>query len=262
MAFHPAHVKNLIEDFALFVGESVDKRGYHVMSDYMEDHSDVPVSNFYLSDIYRRVCGQLNDGETSVKAQQNKMDAIAKVLGYENFLKYAKAISEPVSPLLIGCIGNWWSLVRANNGAYILKAPVRISLTDQRTIAIELKGGRKQFTGTVSLRSGNIFCELDTGEDKKLFIVMKVGTRSHPRLLQGTFAGISTGGDPIAGRELFLREEEIPFEEMYWNKLGLSLNNLDERINNYFSTYHNNCIKINNVSTFSMTDLDPITDKI
>jgi hypothetical protein len=260
MGNDPLLIKLLFEKLAAAIDghQSLDSRGFHKMSDYIgKKTGNHSIDNRYLYETYTRLNKNIKEGKKEVKIYVEKLDIISKALGYERFLHFTETILSPVDKQLAGCIGTWWSIVRANNGQYILKAPVKLSMKkDQSGILIELQGGQRVFNGTVTLRAGNIFCELDTGIDKKLYIVMKVGTSAHPRLLQGTFSGISTAGDPIAGRELFLREEKLKFEEMKWSKLDVDNNTLDSRINHYFSDYEKNCIKINNVSTFSMTDLD------
>jgi hypothetical protein len=257
MAVNPEFVKRLIEELAEITNESLDNRGFEVMSNYIEEKADILITKRYLYETYSSVYQSSKDGVKEVRVFADKMDTISKVLGYKNFNGFMQIALKPIDPLLKGCIGKWWSIVRANNGAYLLKAPVKIFLNENQTeILIELQGGQRSFSGNVSLRAGNIFCELDTGKDKKLYVVMKVGTSEHPLLLQGTFAGISSAGDPIAGRELFVREEKLSFEEMKWEKLPVGENNLDVRINDYFGKYEGNCLKIGLVSTFSKSDLD------
>ncbi len=257
MATNPEFVKQLIEELADKTNESLDNRGFEVMSDYIEDKVKTDISKRYLSEAYLSVCQNIKKGVKEVRVYNHKMDSISKAIGYKSFKAFIQARFKPLDPSLIGCLGQWWSIVRANNGAYLLKAPVRIFMNDSKTeILIELQGGQRSFKGKVILRAGNIFCELDTGKDKKLYIVMKVGTSEKPLLLQGTFAGISSAGDPIAGRELFVRENNVAFEKMKWEKLPVGKNTLDERINKYFATYEGNCLKIGWVSTFSKSDLD------
>jgi hypothetical protein len=98
----------------------------------------------------------------------------------------------------------------------------------------------------VQLRSGCLFCELDSGKDKKLYIVIRGNTNEQVKVLQGTFAGMSSTSDPIGGRELFIREHELDFAEMKWNKLPVDNNKLDHSINKYFSQAEGNCLKIDN----------------
>lgn len=261
MSIEPKHVELLIKALAEQVGASLVFKGFLRMSDEIpagvkkSDKQGLLITQRYLYDTFKRA----QKRSVNTRFSESHLDLIAVAIGKRNFRDFVLEVERPIDPVIKGCIGKWWSIVRANSGAYLLKAPVRIFLNEGETdILIELQGGQRSFSGKVTLRAGNIFCELDTGRDKKLYIVMKVGTSESPLLLQGTFAGISSAGDPIAGRELFVREEKLSFEEMKWEKLPVGANNLDARINQYFGTYEGNCLKIGQVSTFSQSDLDTI----
>ncbi len=256
MSQNPEHIISLINDLADKTNQSLDGHGFQRISDYVEEFTGTPITNRYLKETYINAINAQQSGTTKTKFYLVKIDLLAKVLGYKNFNAYADSKSAPLEPQLLGCIGTWWSIVRANMGNYLLKAPVRITKSPDHNIMIELKGGLRTFNGTATHRVGNIFCELDAGKDKKLYIVLKIGTSENPLLLQGTFAGISSAGDPIAGRELFVREDKMSYEEMKWEKIPCDTMVLDKRINSYFETYEGNCLKVNKVSTFSMTDLD------
>lgn len=257
MALNPKHVKHIIEALAQACGESLDMHGYHAMSDYILDKTEIIVTHRYLYDTYKRTSIEIEEGKNTTRTYLDKMDLIAITLGYGDFSSYIKTFTT-IDPILESCIGNWWSLVRANSGSYILKAPIRIFKSDDGlSITVEMKGGRQLFTGTAVLKMNNMFCALEGEKDKKLFVVMKLGGEGTPEMIQGTFAGISSAGDPIAGREIFLRENQLSFDEMAWQRLSIEIKNgLDKRINAYYKMYEMNCIKITNVSSFSLSDID------
>ncbi|HCS21244.1 MAG TPA: hypothetical protein DIW47_11905 [Bacteroidetes bacterium] len=97
---------------------------------------------------------------------------------------------------------------------------------------------------------------LDSGNGKKLSLVFKLGNTTELELLQGVFCGISSAGDPISGREILVKELEQDYEKMKWAQLSLKDENTDPRILNYFAEYAPNCIKIKNVSSFQLSDLE------
>lgn len=255
MGTSPLLVKQLIEALARAANESLDHRGFEMMSDHIEKITGQEITRKYLYETYRKVCADIKAGVQEVRNYEEKLDTISKAIGYRRYLDFEKAVTQPVDAQLKPYAGNWWSIVRANAGAYLLKAPVRL-YEDEQQMRIELQGGLHLFKGTVTLRAANLFCTLESGKDKSIQLVMKAGAASDPLLLKGVFSGISTAGDPIAGRKLLLREHDLPFGQMHWKKLPLDDTGLDPRIDRYFSHYEKNCIKITQVSTFSMRDLE------
>lgn len=91
-----------------------------------------------------------------------------------------------------------------------------------------------------------MFCHLDSDRNKKMLIILKGNVNKHSQVLQGVFSGISSTGDPIAGRELFIREHVLPLKDMKWQALALDDVSLDPRIRKYFENPKDNCIKIDN----------------
>ncbi len=214
----------------------------------MSESIDGDISQKYLDDVYRDVRKALDNNKLRIGTRRPKLDLIAKELGFKNFQFFENEILKPVDPILRNCIGNWWSIVRANVGKDLFKAPVRIYEDSQQGICIKLKGQENRFRGKIELRAGCLFCELDSSRDKKIYIVIKSSVSEGSRILQGTFAGISSTGDPIGGRELFLREKDQSFEDMKWEKLPVNSKTLDKRISAYFENAEGNCIKIDNRS--------------
>jgi hypothetical protein len=259
MATESRLVKLLIEKLAHKVGQSLDMAGYKAMSDFLERElkTTCSIDHRYLHDVYTRVSKKDQLHNMADRTSRVNLDKIAKAIGYEDYQGFINEADKPLDKFVKAVLGNWWSIARANKGAYLLKAPVKIYQSKNKEPRIELQGEHHLFKGVLHHRSGNIFCELDSDESKKLFIVLKVGNSINPQLIQGVFTGVSTAGDPVAGRELFYRAEEgIDFKEMKWEKVPLEKTLQDERINQYFNTYEGNCLKINEASTFTLTDLE------
>jgi hypothetical protein len=232
-------------------GFSLDTSGFTRMSDAIGEEL---VSKRYLGDVYRMLLRSRDQNKTEFRTHRDKLDHIARFLKYRNFQRFEDEIARPLSPALASCTGNWWSIVRANAGPYLLKAPVRISRDEKGTgLIAEMKASSGIFTGSVMLRAGNLFIELDSGHSKKLYIILKIGVSQHPSLLQGIFAGMSTAGDPIAGREILLRETDLAWDSMKWAKRPIDPSG--DPIHRYFDGHEKNCIRIGSVSAFDLTDL-------
>jgi hypothetical protein len=264
----PLLIKQLIERITDHVDKSYNHQGFGVASRYIEDHiqpKDVgngktqkeEVSQKYLYETYNAVEKAIQEKKEDLRTSRAKMDAIAEALGYKNFSEFEKTILSPLDPLLDHYEGNWWSIVRANGSNHILKAPIKIYKDKvENKMKIDMKGGARSFTGYVQLRAGNLFCELDSNDNKILYLIMKIGSNKYTRLLQGIFAGISSAEDPIAGRELFWKEEQLSFDDMQWEKLPVNTPKLDKRITNYFAKSEGNCLKGGQASVHDMVDLE------
>lgn len=254
MAVNTYSVLNLITALSEKLEESTDRAGFEKMSRELDEEK---VSGRYLADVHKQVQEALDKKKMTIGIRRYKLDHIALFLGFRNFQRFENEYARPPDPVLTACIGNWWSMVRANSGAYILKAPVSIYRSDDgRQVNMKLRGRQHLFTGTIVFRAGCLFCTLDSEQAKKLFIVFKAGTVKNTLLMQGVFTGISSAGDPIAGRELLVREGKLSFEEMSWQKLTTDDAQTDTRICSYFKEYEGNCIKISGASSFDLTDLD------
>jgi hypothetical protein len=255
----PLLVKLLIEEITKQAGAQRNHQGFERVSEFIEDHTKPKeikkgithkelVSQKYLYETYKLVNKAIAENKPDVRTSKVKMDAIAEALGYETFVAFENLMIKPFDPMLEQCEGNWWSIVRANAGDFILKAPIRIYKSAiENKMMMEMKGGAHSYIGSIQLRAGNLFCDLSSKEDKIFYMIMKIGTNTHVRLLQGTFAGISSSGDPIAGRELFLKEEdkELKFDQMHWERLPLNT-----------MKYQGNCLKVGLMSIHDLPDLE------
>lgn len=259
MEFDTVHIKGLLKELSEHTGQTFDGVGFMVMSEALQEFREFPeTSKRYLSEkLYKRL--QKCDTQ-KVGLMRDKLEKIAQFLNYKNLQDFITKNFSPLDKRLEGCIGNWYSFVRCNSGKPdILISPVRI-YAEQQKVYFELKGMRRRFRGELRLKGSCLFCLLDTGTDKEIHLSFKIGMEEKPLVLQGTFSGVSSGGDPIGGREILIRDDELNFEKLINKKMKLNeAATSDElkwrKVAEYFSSYEGNNLKISNVSTFDLDDL-------
>lgn len=257
MAHKIYHIVALLELLAKKAdAESLDLRGFNMMSDKMMEEGINEISARYLYDLYRDIQKKEATNDIAGGRRTHMLDIIAKTLGYRNFRDFESAYDKPVSDVMMACVGNWWSYVRANNKNDILKAPVKIFYTNAMDgMQMELKGHERTFKGRLKER-GNCFSGfIESGSDKRIALIFKLGASNDIDLLQGVFCGLSSGGDPIAGREILVREENLGYDKMEWSRHNHNDENIDARIRKYFSSYEKNCIKVMSIAGFDLSDL-------
>lgn len=252
MAVSTKHVLRLIEELAESLEQPMDYKGFGLMSDVLDDS----ISQRYLDDLYRDVRRKISNEIDFTRKSRIRLDLIAQYLRYKNFNQFSLSCNKKFSDLLSACIGNWWSYVRANTGEFILKAPARIYQDDNgQKILMELRGDERTFVGELIEWGGCMTGFLDSGTEKRLCLVFKLGNSRQIRVAQGIFSGISTSGNPIGGRELLVRELNIDYEYMKWGRYAMNDERIDNRILSYFSNPEKNCLQISSVGGF---DLDNI----
>src|SRR5690606_27614722 len=132
-------------------------------------------------------------------------------LKFETFNNFSRFCVMKPNDALMNCIGNWWSLVRSNAGPHVLRAPVTIYLNDNYEVCMTLKGNEKVFQGILKMEGPCLVGNLDSGAGKLLSVIFKLGSRKEMTLIKGVFCGLSSAGEPIAGREILMREKFKPF---------------------------------------------------
>lgn len=255
-----AVVELLIEKLAGKCRVSTNYSGFRAIYEFIDNDE---ISLKYIDDTWRKVKEAKKKRSEKMGSSRDKLEIMVKALDRKLSLhRFEMLMEEPLHEMLEHCIGNWWSMVRANVGKYIFKAPVRIyKEPDTGEILVKLKGRRHDFIGNIIVRAGCLFLELDskadkTADKKKLYIVLKGSNIEGPEILQGTYVGISSAGDPIGGRELFMKENNLSFSDMKWQRLVLNNNTEDERINQYFDDKSHPIIGIKKVSAYDLSDLD------
>jgi len=222
------------------------------------------ISHRYLYSKYSEIIKQKEEGETSVSINHAYLNAIAEYLGYNEFQAFEESQTSPpnkISPILLGCKGLWYSYVRCNSGRNdVLISPIEV-YENEGKIWMKMRGPTNTYEGELLLKGSCLFCALDSGRNKLLYVTYKIGECLNAEALVGTFCGMTTAGDPIAGREVLERRMDYKeLNEMYNERVHLKdkeevTKYLDRRIAQYFDKYEDNYIKIINVSTFSLKDL-------
>jgi hypothetical protein len=100
---------------------------------------------------------------------------------------------------------------------------------------------------------------LQSGQNKNIHIVLKAGHSTEPQVLQGVFSGVSTAGDPIAGREIFIRQK-LSYDKLTTERASIkdligSKSRESELIGKYFKNKEYNILKGGAASTFGLDDL-------
>jgi hypothetical protein len=254
MATRTETVRILLKKLAEETGIGNFKHGNCGKMSEMIDNDEV--SQGYLYTASRKLQKAQREKREDVDLNEKNLEPIAVFLGYDSFFAFETWLSNPSDKELSKYEGQWWSYVRANEGNYIFRAPISIYPDPEKGMYLKLKGEQNVFIGKVEMLAGCLFCELRAGNNKKLYIVMKGSTNEKFSVLQGTFSGISSASRPIGGKEVFIREDKLKFEDMKWEKTEIDKNGYDPRINRYFWDPKESCIKIEKMSAFDISDLE------
>lgn len=201
-------------------------------------------------------------GETTLPLERAALNSIAIYLGYEGIEELISRYHPLVDPVLMAIKGNWYSIVRCNSGLErLLISPVQVTFKNQTGI-IELKGPHRQYIGEMKWVAGSFSAHLTSTDGiKSIYLAFRVGVTKNPQILKGVFASISTGGTPIAGRELLWRSDKL-FTEMDNHIVELYKKSnppiqLPISVQHYFSDFSKNYIRIDQASGFNTDDLIP-----
>ncbi len=127
--------------------------------------------------------------------------AYAGALDFDDY--YARATQAPK-----GIEGDWVSVVRSNDQKSLLLAKIDIQKEEDGTYWVEMIGGN-QIIGR-GCEKNKCLQILFEQENKTLLLSFFVGRMTSPKLLQGTFSGISSAGVPVAGVEWLVRPQLLP----------------------------------------------------
>lgn len=214
-----------------------------------------PLSDEYL---YRKLFRPTERGEEILKLNPAILNNIAQAIGFKSYAHFLK-VSDPMSnPTIQNSIGVWYSYVRCNSGQpYVYRAPVKI-FEEKREVLMEMKGPVRKFSGHVHAMGECLRCNL-LSENKSISLVLKAGIAAQPKVLQGVFAGVSTAGDPIAGREILIRQDAeydtLENERILIDNLIADDDRERKSVGTYFYNKESNIIKGGRASTFGLDDL-------
>lgn len=256
MGFKASSILLILEVLARKHGESMDYQGFGRLEEKLLE-AKVNISQKYLyENMYRQATKAFNDGEKTIGLNKSYVHEIIKHLGYASYSEFERRIEQSAKKLdliLESCLGTWYSYVRTNTGEpFILQAPVEIYRhEDEQSVAImSLKGGARVFKGQINLvkELGVMNCSLTSeSKDKTIHLVMKLGVFYNPAYIKGVFSGVSSYGEPIAGKEVLIRQDK-PIEELVPAKIKIeeAKTSEDSRLRalaTFFEKYEGNNIK-------------------
>lgn len=266
MRFDPGKLLELLKEVAEKVnGGKLDRPGCLDMAvaineDLKAKKKKITMGYKYIYNLHNSVRDAIEeDSEVKPKPHPSWINVIAEFAGYKSYDDFISSTTEAYRALQ-GYIGNWYSYVRCNSGSKeVLVSPVRI-YEENGQVWMELKGPVRTFKGELKLKEDCLVCLLEGNESKVLHLVFKAGFAVKPNVLQGVFSGMSTGGDPIAGREVLVRQHEHNFSNLKNARLDipriLMSSKLEERsIGEYFKDQSVSSVKTGRTSTFELTDL-------
>lgn len=223
--------------------------------------------------IYDNIYRKFNkmDEEEDLNLNPKYVDTIARFAGYDNFREFEKSLTsipidtegntELIEDLIERCGGVWWSYVRSNSGQpELLVAPMRI-FQEKGKVIIQMKGGSNIYQSDLTMKSNCLRCLLDGGNRgvTQIYMVMKLASAPQPMVLLGIFGGMSQGGMPIGGREVWVREtdQNACFEDLVHQRLDMEedKDKIHRNILHYFKDRKQNCWKGTLPSSFDMRDL-------
>lgn len=192
------------------------------------------------------------------KPRESCINILAEYAGYKGYEDFLAVRAEELEELY-SYIGNWYSYVRSVSGEEEVQiSPVRI-YSENGKMWIELKGPEKVFKGELYMKADCLVCLLRADKGKEIHLVFKAGVSMKPSVLQGVFSGISTAGDPIAGREVLVRQDEdfsrLQSKRLSISRLKASDDPGEKSIGEYFEEYLRNNLKAGQSSTFGISDL-------
>jgi hypothetical protein len=202
-----AHLDKLMEILAEKTKQPLTQKGYERMSDALGGEHVIRKAYLY-DNISRKKKEARARGEEEIDLQISKLDLIAKYIGYSSYRQFTEQIDTPLDPVLLSCVGNYYSYVRRNDKqGVVLQSPVQINEAEGK-VWFELKGPSWMYKGEVRLVHGCLFILMESEGGKIIHHIYKIGVRKKPRVLQGIFSGVSTTFDPIGGRAVLIRSED------------------------------------------------------
>lgn len=231
-----------------------DFTGFRQMS------SDIPGiqnENYLYKKIYLKLQGL--KGQEEVGVSRSHMEIIAKYLGHNNFRELVEELESAIGDQLASLVGSYYCYVRANlEEGVVLRSPVRIYIRKSAAL-FELKGPSMSYSGEAMVEKGCLFITMRSKEGKVFHHIYKLGERIDPKVLQGTFVGVTTAFDPIGGRTILVRQEEafgaLSNKRINTASLKKSKHQEEKILGLYFDKYHNNNVATKKSATFGFDDL-------
>jgi hypothetical protein len=227
---------------------------------FIEDIDDLLTENKTLKANFT-IPNKNTESESERSPHHRFMDLIAITYGEaESFIAYYQRKNIPPT----GFEGKWVSVVRSNNRQDLLFAPITVTKNPDHSYHAVMQSKHNTFEGKVYELNGCLQMLFDNGA-KMLLLSFRMGAVKFPKLLQGTFSGISSSGAPIAGVEWLIRPDELPPELEIPSALRLTNGTTDwkelpEPIQIIFRDFDTCYLKTNidKISSCSWTDLEEL----
>jgi hypothetical protein len=245
------YVRSLLQMICERTGQELSRDGL------MKAASQLKLAEQYL---YKSLYHPIFLGEKgAVNLNDDIVSRLIKFLNYPTYSAFVKAMDAPIDPVLCKVAGTYWSYVRRNsNDGVLLCSPTRI-VVDNNTANFELKGPNWTYRGEARLEGGCVFISMTTENGKSFHHVYKIGRALKPKILQGTFSGVSSAFDPIAGRCVLVRTEH-QFDLM--ENEAISIESLEEKsgklenaLAKYFKERSLNNLIVEGITTNDIPDL-------
>lgn len=261
MECRSADIMNLVGKVAKKAGHPTVSTGFEKIHEIMKKACGEPffAENYLYKKIFLRARRMEKKGGGILILKDEYVEIIARYAEYESYSKFLEKQEYKLAGELISCEGVWYSYVRCNSGDMdVLASPVHIYQKANQVFA-EMKGSSRIFKGEVKMERNCLYCLLESNKGKNIHLVLKIGVALIPTVLQGVFSGMSSGGDPIAGREVLVRQG-LEFDKLKHKRLKISTlinskNEEEKLIGEYFSDKQQNIMKGGQASTFELNDL-------
>lgn len=265
MKCHPDDIRRLLKEISEELQTAITHSNFHSMHEQLEarykakKNKALPCFKDYL---YRKLYLKVKDEDSRRMLQLSPtiLNALCECIGYENFDRFRHSDHPAVLPVLKNCMGAWYSYVRCNSGqAYVLRAPVHI-YQQSKTVWVELQGSTRLFKGKLKSEGDCLSCLLESNQHKNIHLLFKAGLSNTPGVLQGVFSAISNGGEPVAGREILVRQQGSEFSKMKHARLPIEHlvahgSEEEKLVGNYFAVKNGSILKANRSSSFELDDL-------
>ncbi|MEM6631657.1 MAG: hypothetical protein AAF694_18415 [Bacteroidota bacterium] len=258
------HLQALLRAATQKANTNLSRAGMGILSEKINSQiRGIEITQRYLDETVRRgIVKALNANQKFLQLEAAYIHAITQYLGYIDLDDFLKKSSSQAPQQLVACIGSWYNYVRESSGRdVILRSPVKI-YPKRNEIFMEMKGYHRTFEAKVTMRSGCISCLLeDQQKEKELHLVYRIGIALYPQVLQGVFSGISTNELPIAGREILIRQEGIPYQDLSPEKIVLSqkeldMTDLESSVINQLKDFNSNYLIVSSSMSFDLGDLE------
>lgn len=261
MEYDPVDVLRLLQEVAEKTGYRLVNSHFPMMHEKMkpEGRKTFFAENYLYKKMFLRARKAQREGVKGISLNDEYVEIIAQFLDYKSYSHFLELQQQQFPSALLNCLGVWYSYVRCNSGhPEVYASPVRI-YEQTKAVLVEMQGASRKFKGELKMEGSCLYCLLESGQEKNIHLVLKIGVAQKPNVLQGVFSGLSSAGDPIAGREVLVRQF-VSFGELKHKKLKIaelmkSKEEEERAIGNYFSEKEQNILKAGQASTFELGDL-------